>query len=147
MVARSRVSSRTALTMIGLAALAFAADDPKAASKPPTAAQCERLVEQLVNPKKRPFEGYVFSLPEGTSISGLRKTQEPIADAYNQLSAAIEVALPVLADHIGDRRFSYVYEEGITGTYHCESVGPACQTIIYFYCLGRSFSLIFNGAS
>jgi hypothetical protein len=96
-----------------------------------TLADCERVVEQLANPGKPPFtEVYVLDLPKGVRESDLRRQQQTIAEAYNALSANIEVAFPVLAAHIADKRFSYVYEDGVSGVYECETVGGACRRII-----------------
>jgi hypothetical protein len=108
--------------------LAVAADPP--ARRILTTKECKQLVERLVNPGKAPFDGFVHNLPKGLSESGLRKSQQPIADAYNELSANIEQARTVLEAHQNDERFSYVYEEGISGVYECASVGRACSRIL-----------------
>jgi len=106
-----------------------AADDN--AKKSITPVDCERVVEQLANTGKPPFtEVYVLDLPKGVRESDLRRQQQPIADAYNALSANIEIAFPVLAAHIADKRFSYVNEDGVSGAYECETVGGACRRII-----------------
>src|SRR5262249_2310270 len=107
------------------------AGKPGATHRPLSVAQCERLVGQLVNPGKPPFaQRYVLDLPEGLSVPDLRKSQEPIGVAYDELSANVEVALPVLVAHVTDRRFSYVYEDFVSGVFQCETVGGACARII-----------------
>jgi hypothetical protein len=50
-------------------------------------------------------------------------------DAYNQLSRNVEAALPVLVKHTNDKRFSYVYEDYISGVYKRATVGEACGRI------------------
>src|SRR5262249_46201214 len=50
---------------------------------------------------------------------------------YNKLSANIEVALPILAKHVNDERFSYVYVQPSSGVYLTQSVGGACSSIIH----------------
>lgn len=121
-----------ALGLLACAAPSEADDGSPPARKPLTEARCERLVERLVSPGKRPFsENYVLDLPRGVNTKSLHETQKCIAAAYNELSDNIESALPVLMKHINDRRFSYVYEEGISGTYHTAEVGIACYRIIF----------------
>jgi len=126
-----------------------------------TPEECERLVEQLVNPGKPPFTGKGMPvLPKGVSVDTIEEKQKKVKPAYDKLSANIEVALPVLAKHANDERFSYVYIQPISGVYKTESVGGACSTIIHEHVEvyhqhtsrprddeGRSSSLyfIFNG--
>jgi hypothetical protein len=97
-----------------------------------TAAECERLVKQLISPYKPPFtKTYVHELPKGLEEDVLYERQKKIEAAYNKLSKNIEVALPILAKHLDDDRFSYVYEVGPSAVYQTMSVGGACARIIY----------------
>ncbi len=96
-----------------------------------TVKQCEKLVETLASPHKAPFtEDYVFDLPKGLGESELLHRQRAIEVAYDTLSANIEVSMPVLMDHVGDQRFSFVQEAMASGTYYCSSVGEACSVIV-----------------
>ncbi|MBI1916719.1 MAG: hypothetical protein HYS12_18595 [Planctomycetes bacterium] len=105
------------------------ASDKKARLTPE---ECERLVAQLVNPDKPPFTGKgVPILPEGVSKSSLYERQKNVGPAYDKLSANIEVALPILAKHVNDERFSYVYMQPSSGVYETQSVGGACSSIIH----------------
>jgi hypothetical protein len=101
------------------------ASDKKARLTPE---ECERLVEQLVNPGKPPFtEDYVLEPPKNLDEKALEK----IRAAYGKLSANIEVALPILVKHVNDARFSYVYEDvGTSGAFVKADVGFACRRII-----------------
>jgi len=128
---------RSFLALIALSTLAAfvpslsAGGDPGSTKKRLTAARCERLVEQLVSPDKPPFtKSYVFQLPKGVSELALIETQAKIKAAYDELSDNIEVALPALAKHVEDERFSYVYQDPISGVYLTDSVGDACSDII-----------------
>jgi hypothetical protein len=122
----------TTLGFLSFATSGCAGEKPTSPTKRLTAAQCERLVKRLVNPGQPPFtEEYVLIDDyKGPSESSLRKKQKPIAAAYDELSANIEVSLPVLVTHAADKRFSYVYEVGISGVYRCATVGTACRQII-----------------
>jgi hypothetical protein len=127
-----------ALRMVGsvvaLAALTLpteAGDGPKRANKPLTEKDCEKLVEQLASPHKPPFaERYVLDLPERVDLDRLQKKQEKIKEAYDALSANVEVALPALIKGTSDDRFSYVYEVGWNGAFTKASVGHACYRIL-----------------
>jgi len=57
-------------------------------------------------------------LPTEVSESSLIEKQQKIAAAYDELSANIAVALPVLVEHVNDKQFSYVYENGVSGVYY-----------------------------
>jgi hypothetical protein len=123
------------VVLAGLAAPAGAGEKPISAKKPLTEKECEKLVEQLVNPDKPPFtEPYVLEdeLPKGSGnpLEVLREKQAKIKKAYDALSADVEVALPVLVKNVGDERFSYVYEIGWNGSFVKASVGTACYCII-----------------
>lgn len=114
-----------------LSASAVAGDQVRDKPKPLTAQECERLVQQLANPKPQPFaKSYVLRLPPGVSTAELARTQAPIAAAYDQLSANIETSLPVLMAHLDDERFSFVRQDGISGVYMCTTVGGACSVIV-----------------
>lgn len=107
--------------------------DRKASAKKArlTPEECERLVEKLVNPDKPPFtKNYVLDLPKGIDANTLNFRQEKVKLAYDKLSANIEDALPILAKHINDKRFSYVYTQPRSGVYLTASVGEACSEII-----------------
>jgi hypothetical protein len=149
----------TTLGLLSFVASIGAGEKHDAPTKRPTAAQCERLVKRLVSRDKPPFtRTYAPGLPKAVSESSLRKKQKQIKAAYDELSARIEVSLPVLVAHVADERFSYVYEEGITGVYEFATVGEACREIIAAHvCVydkavrkydieGRSSSLWFIGA-
>lgn len=129
MILRIYFRSWTALIAIFFATLGIAADEPETRAKPLTPAQCERLVEQLANPNEKPFDNYVRRLPVGLSESTLFDRQRPIASAYNELSTNIEASLPILMEHVSDKRFSYVYED-FAGGYECMTIGGACTEII-----------------
>ena len=151
------VHASLACTLIVMTGWCVTAGEPKIAAKPLTIVECKQLVEQLANPNKPPFtELYVRELPKGVRETDLNDSQKPIAAAYNLLSANIEVALPVLLANCDDKRFSYVYEVGISAVYKCETVGGACSRIIgahidvcsnvvtKYNAEGRSKSLQFN---
>jgi hypothetical protein len=91
-----------------------------------TAADCERLVNQLVNPNEPPFQGKVFDPP--ANLKG--GDQTPMQQAYDRLSDNIEAALPVLVKHAHDGRFSYVHEDFYSGACITADVGDACREII-----------------
>jgi hypothetical protein len=113
---------------VGFATSIDAKDGKAAKKKPITAAECERLVKQLVNPHKAPFtEIYVDRLPKGLNVGTL---QAKARAAYNELSKNFKVALPVLVKNVHDQRFSYVYEDRVTGVYLKATVGQACDAII-----------------
>ena len=131
MLGRGSLRPLAALGMLAFAGPVDAGDKPDPPKKSLTAAECERLVEAMVNPGKAPFkDSYVHDLPGGVTESKLYDTQRKIGSAYNKLSAHIEDALPVLAKHLEDRRFSYVYEDGLGGVYLTATVGTACRRII-----------------
>ena len=131
MLARATMRLIAILGLLAFAASVGAGEKHASPTKRLTAAQCERLVKRLVNPGQPPFtEDYVLHLPNGVSESSLWENQKPIAAAYDELSANIEVSLPVLMAHAADKRFSYVYEDGISGVYECATVGGACIGII-----------------
>src|SRR5262249_35821928 len=71
-----------------------------------------------------------LELPKGVKASTLREKQEQVKLAYDKLSANIEDALPILAKHVNDKRFSYVYIQPRSGVYLTASVGEACSDII-----------------
>src|SRR5262245_54811468 len=107
-----------AAVLLGLLVLVVAGRADEAGDKKArlTPEECERLVKQLVNPGKPPFaEPYVHKLPKGLSESILYEKQKRIAAAYDKLSANIEDALPIIAKHVNDERFSYVHELFYTG--------------------------------
>jgi len=120
--------------LLGLLVLAVTVRVDEAGDKKArlTPEECERLVEQLVNPGKPPFTGKGRPiLPEGVSENTLSERQKNVGPAYNKLSANIEVALPILAKHVNDERFSYVYVQPSSGVYLTQSVGGACSSIIH----------------
>ncbi len=123
--------SQKILTLGILAAVALNAEGgEKTAAKPKRlrAADCEKLVEQLANPNKPPFEKlYVLDLPEGSSEAELLKSFQKIGEAYDTLSANCEVALPALMKHIDDRRYSFVQEQPGSGVFRKKTVGEACR--------------------
>jgi hypothetical protein len=96
-----------------------------------TPEECERLVEQLVNPDKPPVLGNKdLELPKGVTARALEEKQKNVKPAYDKLSANIEDALPILAKHLNDTRFSYVYTQPRSGVYKTASVGEACSDLI-----------------
>lgn len=105
-----------------------AGDGPAATKRPITRSECERLVAQLVYPHKPTFAAhYVLEPPMNMDEKALAK----IRAAYDTLSDRIEVSLPVLAKHVEDERFSYVYEDvGTSGAFVKSSVGGACEDIV-----------------
>jgi hypothetical protein len=106
------------------------AGEKNPAPKPLTRDECRKLVEQLSSKTPPPFaEEYVRELPPGAQ-SVLDKTQAPIREAYNSLSANFETALPELVRGIGDDRFSHVYEDGSSGVYSKTTVGLVCADLI-----------------
>jgi hypothetical protein len=127
---RTAASLAAYCLLAALAATVNAEEKPDPATKPLTAEQCEKLVEQLVNPGKPPFDKlYVDELPKGVTIKSLVEGQKEIRAAYNELSDNIEAALPVLVNRVSDKRFSYVYESG-SGYYVKATVGYACRQIV-----------------
>jgi len=93
----------------------------------------ERMVEQLVNHAKPPFEGYRAEYDEipRTEIRGILHEQERrVNRAYDTLNDNIEVALPVLAEHLHDKRFSHIRQDPSTDAWHRVDVGMACAEII-----------------
>jgi hypothetical protein len=92
-----------------------------------TEQQCEALVEQLVNPKEKP---YLKKRPDDPPEGFDARAQAPIKAAHDQFSANIEDAFPTLIKHIDDKRFSYVCEEPINGVLKTRSVGNACYKIL-----------------
>jgi len=117
--------------MLAFAGSVGAGDKPDPPKKPLTAAQCERLVKEMVNPGKVPFtDVFVHDLPAGLQAGALSNSQKKIAAAYDTLSANVEAALPVLARHLDDERFAYVFEDGIGGVFMTATVGYACRKII-----------------
>lgn len=119
------------LGLIAFAAIVGAGEKGDPARKPLTAAQCEKLVEQLVNPGKRPFkDDYVHELPKGAEFSSLGRTQKPIAAAYDALSSNIEASLPILMKHINDERFSYVHEVFVNGVFQTANVSAASYILV-----------------
>jgi len=120
--------------LLGLLVLVVPGRGDEAADKQArlTPDECERLVEQFVNPGKPPFTGKGKPiLPEGVSKSTIYERQKNVGPAYDKLSTNIEVALPILAKHVNDERFSYVYVQPSSGVYKTESVGGACSSIIH----------------
>ena len=118
-------------SVIGIIAPAGAGESSDSTRSPLSPAGCRRLVEQLASSEKPPFtDRYVHDLPKGLGESVLRSRQKPIEVAYNRLSRGIDTALPTLASHLQDKRFSYVYEDGISGVYEKATVGQACTKII-----------------
>src|SRR5687768_9982569 len=96
-----------ARTMILALCLALYSDGARADEKPRdktkglSAEECEKLVEQLVNPEKKPFERFVLDLEDaGVSAPELWKSFEQVSEAYDRLGQNIEVALPVLMKHV-----------------------------------------------
>ncbi len=108
-----------------------AGDSSNAKKKRITASDCERLIKQLVNPDKPPFEkAFVLRLPKGVNEQTLRKKQAKITAAYQTLSDNIEISLPLLVKNVDDRRFSFVYTS-TSGAITTTSVGGAVQDIIF----------------
>jgi hypothetical protein len=131
MLLRKLILSAGACGVLTLFAASLGAGEPSASGKKRlTAADCERLVRQLVNPAKPPFKGE-YTFPEKLDLTAIEDKQEKIRKAYNSLSDNIEVSLPVLVKHTDDDRFSYVYEDiGTSGVITKASVGWACYQII-----------------
>ena len=127
---RSVVTMLLLLAAVSSLADISCGDEPKTEPLKTTRDDCLKLINELANPKKRPFNGSVRRLPQGTSLSSLAKEQQPIADAYNQLSDNIEIALPLLGASLRDPRFSCVFENGYTGGYYCQTVGNLCGSIV-----------------
>ncbi len=95
-----------------------------------TAADCEQLVAELVNPGRPPFKrSYVFD-EDLKNQDEIRARQKKVEAAYARLSDGIEVSLPVLMKHIGDEPFSHVADNPFSGSIIKVSVGGACADIV-----------------
>jgi hypothetical protein len=127
-----KIHSLITLGILAVIALSTdAGERPHSTKKRITAAECERLVTQLINPNKPPFKGDYYTFPEKLDLRKIAKQQEKICGAYDSLSDNIEASLPILVEHVGDDRFSYVYEDvGTSGVITKASVGEACRQII-----------------
>lgn len=91
-----------------------------------TEAQIGELIEQLANkspPRKfnRPFER--LSKDE-------RKSLEPVMDAFQRLTQNFRASLPILVEHLEDKRYSYPREHPTSGFFENQDVGDACHAII-----------------
>lgn len=92
----------------------------------PTESQIRELVDQLANtsaPRKfnRPFER--LSKDE-------RKSLEPVENAFRELTRHFSASLPILIEHLDDKRFSYPREHPTSGFFENQNVGDACHAII-----------------
>src|SRR5262249_12636693 len=77
MFARGTIRLLPILGLLAVAASVSAGGKHDSSTKRLTAAQCERLVRQLVNSGKPPFtDDYVLDLPRGVSESSLLEKQE-----------------------------------------------------------------------
>lgn len=130
MSASGSMRSLVALGLLALAGTVNAVEGGDPFKEGLTEAECEQLVEQLANPGKRPFDGYVHVLPRSIDRDELHRIQRKIGAAYDRLSENIEASLPFLMKHIDDKRFSYVYEDGVSGVYETANVGTACRRIV-----------------
>lgn len=111
--------------------LPLAADEPKVLPKKLTIEECQKRIDQLANPEPKPKTlcgKTAIGQPKGADA--FIRRQRSIKAAYDELSVNVEVALPLLVKHSGDDQFSYLYEDGISGSYGCMTIGNACRQII-----------------
>lgn len=111
---------------------ASADETPRDNAKPLSTEDCDKLIEQLVNPNKVPFKDvYVLNLKDaGVNEEELRESFKKVEEAYNALSKNIATALPVLMKRIDDKRYSFVAEDPSSGVYTIRTVGHACRAIV-----------------
>jgi hypothetical protein len=93
---------------------------------PPTDAQIRGWIEQLANtsaPQKH-------STPVDRLSKEEKKSLEPVKEAFRQLTRHFRASLPLLVEHLNDRRFSYPREHPTSSVFYDQNVGDACHAII-----------------
>lgn len=107
---------------IALVSGTFAADDRKPASE----AQIREWIDQLANTSlPRQYEG-----PSDRLTKEERKSLEPVVEAFRNLTFNFRESLPLLVEHLNDKRFSYPREHPTSGVFSNQTVGDACHEII-----------------
>jgi hypothetical protein len=54
----------------------------------------------------------------------------PVEEAFRQLTRNFSESLPILVEHLNDKRFSYPREHPTSGVFYNQTVGDACREII-----------------
>ncbi len=92
----------------------------------PTESQIRQLINQLAN-KSAPRK---FNRPFQRLSKDERKSLEPVVTAFRELTEHFRASLPILIEHLDDKRFSYPREHPTSGFFENQNVGDACQAII-----------------
>lgn len=109
-----------------------------AQAQPPDEAQIRQWIGELANtsPVRR------FESPADRLTAEEKARLEPVEAAYKKLTQHFIVALPLLVQSIGDRRFSYPQEHPSSGVFENRTVGDACRSIIQRKILPRNPAVI-----
>lgn len=105
-----------------------------ALSKP----QIRGLIDRLAN-KSAPRE---FDSPFERLSKEERKSLEPVEDSFRQLTQHFLISLPILMEHLDDKRYSYPREHPTSGVFENQDVGDACHAIIQGKILLKNLSFI-----
>lgn len=105
---------------------------------PPSEAQIREWIEQLANSS----EPVKHSTPSDRLSKEERKSLEPVREAFRQLTRHFRASLPLLVEHLNDKRFSYPRKHPTSGVFYDQTVGDACHAIIRGKVLLTGVSLI-----
>jgi len=114
------------VAMIFVAISIFAAMMADQEPSPPSEKQIREWIEQLANtsaPRKH-------STPFDRLSKEERKSLEPVKEAFLQLTRHFHASLPLLVEHLNDKRFSYPREHPTSGVFYDQNIGHACHAII-----------------
>ncbi len=93
---------------------------------PASEAQIREWIDQLANARApRRYES-----PSDRLTKDERKSLEPVKEAFRQLTFNFRESLPLLIEHLRDKRFSYPREHPTSGVFYNQTVGDACHEII-----------------
>lgn len=94
--------------------------------KPVSETQIREWIDQLAN--SRPPRRYVS--PSDRLTKDERQSLEPVVEAFRHLTSNFRESLPLLIEHLHDKRFSYPREHPTSGMFYNQTVGNACHEII-----------------
>ena len=103
-----------------------------------TEPQIHELIDRLAN-KSPPRK---FDSPFERLYKDERKSLEPVVDSFRQLTQHFLASLPILIEHLDDKRYSYPREHPTSGVFENQDVGDACHAIIQGKILLTNLSFI-----
>ena len=92
----------------------------------PNDRQIRSWVDELANglPARR------FETPNDRLTKQERESLKKVQTAYRQLTKHFILALPVLVEHLDDKRYSFPSEHPTSGVFQIQTVGDACHSIV-----------------